>query len=178
MNYIKCVPFLGTSVSALQCIGALIEGDFKRAGCRLVETVVDGALDATIVYSGGLAALITTPGKIGGKAAVKAVLQKVATTGIRAVVDRTIIGATADVVASNNRHQSNGFSQYYTPIYRSSIDCINQNDVTYGSGSNTNKNSTSSAGGGGDDERNFNGKKQGEHEREEGVSIFNYLFFS
>lgn len=110
MNWIKAIPFVGTTISAGECIGAVFNGNFKEAGCKLVETCFDAAMDATVIASGGLASIITAPGKIAGKQAGK----MVAGAAVKAVAGRAFAGVVADSIANKNSKRR------YRNNYRSS----------------------------------------------------------
>lgn len=101
------MPFVGTTISACECIGSVARGDFKGALWKLGETVVDGALDATILASGGLAAVITTPGKMAGKTAGKAVVS----VAVKAVGARALGGVLLDSAANKKQDPSASWSR-------------------------------------------------------------------
>lgn len=62
------------------------------------ETVVDGALDASIFLTGGLAAAATAPGKAVGKAFAGAV--------IKGVAGRAAVGYVANSIADGKQSSS------------------------------------------------------------------------
>ena len=95
MEWVKCIPLVGTAVSAGECVGAVIRGDGKRALWKLGETVVDAALDASIFLTGGLAAAATAPGKAVGKGVAEAV--------IKGVAGRAAVGYVANSVAGGKQ---------------------------------------------------------------------------
>ena len=98
MEWVKCIPLVGTAVSAGECVGAVIRGDGTGALWKLGETVVDGALDASIFLTGGLAAAATAPGKAAGKAIAGAV--------VKAVARRAAVGYVAGSVADRKPSSS------------------------------------------------------------------------
>ncbi|CAF3099000.1 unnamed protein product [Rotaria sp. Silwood2] len=170
MSFIKCIPILGTALSACECINAAVHGDFEGAAWKLGETVLDGALDALTIASGGLTGIITAPGKAAAKEAGKVAGKVVGA----AVCARVLGGAVADTITSEKQ------SPYYETIYRSRDDSDYCHETTNGTRSNTtgsrttvsntNGNSTGAAGGGGQRDHN-GGRRQGEHERQEGLCV-------
>ena len=95
MEWVKCVPIVGTAISAVECVDAALRGDGKGALWKLGETLVDGALDASIFLTGGLAAAATAPGKAAGKAVVGVV--------VKAVAGRAAVGYVAGSVADGKQ---------------------------------------------------------------------------
>ena len=95
MNWVKCVPFVGTAMNAVECLKAACRDDIQGAVWKLGETEVDGIMDATVVLSDGLTTAITTPGKLAGRAAGKVVT----TAAVEAIAARALTGATASMIA-------------------------------------------------------------------------------
>lgn len=81
MFVIKCIPMVGTFVTALEAVEALIEGDGRKFASRLVQTAVGGVMDAAFVMSGGASSIVTAPIKggviEGGKIAGKKVVEQI-----------------------------------------------------------------------------------------------------
>jgi hypothetical protein len=92
MNFVKCIPFVGTTVTGCECVNALLHGDVTGSICKGVETAIDGALDATIVMSGGLSGLVTAPIKTAAKKG--AILA--GSVAVKAVVGRAFAGVVVD----------------------------------------------------------------------------------
>lgn len=65
MFVIKCIPVVGTIVTAAEAVEALIEGDGKKFASKLAQTAVGGVMDAAFVMSGGATSLVTAPLKGG-----------------------------------------------------------------------------------------------------------------
>ena len=112
MNWVKCIPFVGTAISAVECVEAVFDGNGNRALVKLGETLIDGALDATVVLSGGMAALATAPGKIAGKTVGKVTARVLVNT----VAVRAVVGATLD--SATNGSQSSSGSRYEIVIMK------------------------------------------------------------
>lgn len=82
MFLVKCIPIVGTAVTAVEAIEALIDGDGKTFAAKLVQTGVGAAMDTAFVMSGGASSLVTAPlkggaiegGKIAGQKALERVL--------------------------------------------------------------------------------------------------------
>jgi hypothetical protein len=79
MGWLNCIPFVGTITSAVECAKAVYRGDGKGALWKLGETLVDGALDVSIIATGGLAGIATAPGKIALSAAASSLGARVLT---------------------------------------------------------------------------------------------------
>lgn len=60
MFLVKCIPIVGTGVTAIEAVGALIDGDAKQFASKLAQTAVGGALDAAFIMSGGASSLVST----------------------------------------------------------------------------------------------------------------------
>jgi hypothetical protein len=106
MFLIKCVPIVGTLVTAGEAIDALANGDGKTFLAKTVQTCIGGVLDAAFIVTAGTSSLVTSPLKPvleGGKIAGKMVLEKMVvqkagkiTTNIAA---RALCEALCDIVA-------------------------------------------------------------------------------
>lgn len=115
MNLVKCIPFVGTAVSGCECINALAHGDIKGFFWKGAETLVDGALDATIVMSGGLTSLITAPIKTAGtKGAAVAVTSIAYNVGVR-----SLGGAVFDTLNPAQNNANNCKIDYNTIFLKS-----------------------------------------------------------
>lgn len=81
MFIVKCIPIVGTAVTAIEAVGAAIDGDGKKCVSKLAQTGIGAVMDVAFVMSGGASSIVTAPlkgGAIeGGKLAGKKVLEKV-----------------------------------------------------------------------------------------------------
>lgn len=84
MFIVRCVPVVGTIVTAVEGVVALTEGDGKKFASKMAQTAIGGVMDAAFVLSGGASAVVTSVvtapikgGAIaGGKIAGEKVLQQ------------------------------------------------------------------------------------------------------
>lgn len=57
---IKCIPIVGTAVTAAEALDALTKGDGKKFYSKVAQTAVGGVMDAAFLSSGGLSSLVST----------------------------------------------------------------------------------------------------------------------
>lgn len=60
MFLVRCIPIVGTGVTAIEAVGALADGDGKKFASKLAQTAVGGVMDAAFVMSGGASSLVST----------------------------------------------------------------------------------------------------------------------
>ncbi len=96
VDWIKCVPFVGTTISLFETGKAVYEGNGKKALWKLGETVVGGAMDALTVVSVGTSAIATTSAKTAAKVAVSAAAKNVAGATFVRGVGTTLAGKEAE----------------------------------------------------------------------------------
>ena len=65
MFIVRCIPLLGTAVTAVEAVDALVEGDGKTFLAKSAQATISGALDALFFLSGGASSLVTAPLKGG-----------------------------------------------------------------------------------------------------------------
>lgn len=58
MFLIRCIPIVGTAVTAVEAVGALLDGDGKKFVSKLAQTAVGGVMDAAFIMSGGASSLV------------------------------------------------------------------------------------------------------------------------
>ncbi|CAF1453025.1 unnamed protein product [Adineta steineri] len=188
MNILKLIPFVGTTISAVQCVDSVVQGDYERAASRLGETVINGFFDATIVFSGGIAALLTSPANAAGKAAWevtgkaalqaawevtgKAALQAAEREAAKAawkVAEEAAFKTTGELVVRLSATATRALVGRKLDVAASKTKGKSKaspkyyKDIYYSS-----TNGSGIGGAGEDDERDYNGEKeQGEHERDE-----------
>lgn len=121
LHFVRCIPFLGTAVTAVEAVRAGIDGDKKECVSKLVQTGIGGIMDAAFVFSGGLSSLATAPlkgGAIeGGKIAGQKVFEKilieqggkiVGQKVIENVAANVVVRAGTEYVASVERDSASG----------------------------------------------------------------------
>lgn len=65
MFLVRCIPIIGTGVTAIEAVGALIDGDGKKFASKLTQTAVGGIMDTVFVMSGGASSLVSMIIQIG-----------------------------------------------------------------------------------------------------------------
>lgn len=59
MFFVKCIPLVGTAVTACEAVGALIDGNFDKCLSKLAQTAVGGVMDTAFILSGGVSSLVS-----------------------------------------------------------------------------------------------------------------------
>lgn len=81
MFVFKCLPLVGTAITAVEAVAAAAEGDGKKCLSKLAQTGVGAAMDTAFIMSGGFSSLATAPlqgaALEGGKAAGKRLMQQI-----------------------------------------------------------------------------------------------------
>lgn len=120
MFLIKCIPVVGTIVTAFEAVEALIDGDGKKFVSKLAQTAVGGVMDAAFIMPGGASSLVTAPlkggaiegGKIAGKKAVERLIvreaTKVGTNVLTNVATNVAVRAASEIVAEKVNESSGG----------------------------------------------------------------------
>lgn len=60
MFLVRCIPIVGTGVTAIEAVGALADGDGKKFTSKLAQIGVGVAMDAAFILSGGASSLVST----------------------------------------------------------------------------------------------------------------------
>lgn len=59
MFIVRCIPVVGTAITAGETVGALINGDDEEFRSKLIQTAVGGVMDAGLIMSGGASSLVS-----------------------------------------------------------------------------------------------------------------------
>lgn len=77
LDIIKCIPLIGTAITALEAGSALfLEGNGTKTVSKLAETCVGAAMDTAFIVTGSASSLMSAPAKAGAVEAGKRVAKK------------------------------------------------------------------------------------------------------
>ena len=112
---VRCIPVVGTAVSAVEAVGALIEGDGKTFLAKTAQATISGGLDAMFILSGGVSSLVTAPLKVGmvegGKIAGKKALEKILVNEAGKITTQVAARAFTEFVCDNSNGTTIGSSR-------------------------------------------------------------------
>lgn len=157
MFLVKCLPFVGTAVTAAEAVVALREGNNKKFFSKLLQTGVGASMDAAFLMSGGISSLATAPLK---GAAMNIIVQTTANVALRAATEYVVDQANDN--GDEEHHSTSNTDEEGDSSNDSSAGDYNSGTIK----SSTNNYTTNSDGGGNDPPKEYS-KLPKEHELDE-----------